>query len=101
MNIMMNRGVVLGSRKAIEQPNRVKKVNLPANILHPTEFHGESVRHELPGVWAVPFEDMDLSYGGGADTLLAYGFYVSDVKGSIKEVGRWRNGRTREGRKYP
>ena len=95
----MNRSVVLESRKAIEQPNHVKKLNLLATFFIPLSFTTSLFVMNFQvfgqgglGTWmfhtiAVPI------------TLLHYASYVWDVEGPIKEVLRWEDVRTREGRK--
>ena len=99
MNIMMNRSVVLESRKAIEQTDRVKKLTFLATFFIPLSFTASLFGMNFQvfgqghlGIWIFPTVAAPI-------TLLTYAFYVWDVEGSVKEVVRWLDGRTREGRK--
>ena len=99
MNIMMNRSVVLESRKAIEQTDRVKKLTFLATFFIPLSFTASLFGMNFQvfgqghlGIWIFPTVAVPI-------TLLTYAFYVWDVERSIKEVVRWWDGRTREGRK--
>lgn len=61
MNIMMKRSVVLESRKAIEQTDRVKKLTLPTTFLIPLSFTASSFGMNFEvfgqgrlGIWIFP-----------------------------------------------
>ena len=98
MNIMMNRSVVLESRKAIEQTDRVKKLTLLATFFIPLSFTASLFGMNFQvfgqgrlGIWLFPTVAVPI-------TILSYAFYVWDVQGSIEKVGRWWEGRRRGGR---
>lgn len=97
MNIMMNRSVVLESRKAIEQTDRVKKLTLLATFFIPLSFTASLFGMNFQvfgqghlGLWIFPTVAVPI-------TLFTYAFYVWDVEGSIKEVVRCCAGRTKGG----
>ncbi len=99
MNIMMNRSVVLESRKAIEQTDRVKKLTLLATFFIPLSFTASLFGMNFQvfgqgrlGIWLFPTVAVPI-------TVLSYAFYVWDVQGLIEKVVRWWEGRGRGGRK--
>lgn len=99
MNIMMNRSVVLESRKAIEQTDRVKRLTLLATFFIPLSFTASLFGMNFQvfgqgrlGIWMFPTVAVPI-------TMLSYAFYVWDVERSIKEVVRWWEGRRRGRRK--
>ena len=99
MNIMMNRSVVLESRKAMEQTDRVKKLTLLATFFIPLSFTAslfgmnfEVFGQGRLGIWIYPTVAVPI-------TILSYAFYVWDVEGLAKKVVRSWDGRRSGARK--